>query len=97
MESGQSKITPITIQPRNVFGLQTKVRGNIHFTTKQEVIYPVAGVLAFHDYTTNKQKFLRFPENCQPEIIVMSPNRKMLAIAERNAEFVTNNILYYSS
>lgn len=75
---------PIQIEPRNVFGLRTNVVGNIHFTQKQEVIYPVAGVLAIHDYTTNKQKFLRFPEISQPEIIVLSPNRKFLAIAERS-------------
>lgn len=59
-EQQLSNTAPIAIQPKNVFGIQTTVRGNIHFTTKQEVIYPVAGVLAFQDYTINKQKFLRY-------------------------------------
>lgn len=60
MDEGQSsKSIPIAIQPRYVYGLQTSVRGNIHFTSKQEVIYPVAGVLAIQDFATNKQKFLR--------------------------------------
>lgn len=61
MEEGSSaKSAPaISIQPRYVYGLQTNARGNIHFTLKQEVIYPVAGVLAFQDFVTNKQTFLR--------------------------------------
>lgn len=72
----------ITIQPRNVFGLRSDVLGNINFTTKQEVIYPVAGVLAIHDYRTGKQKFLRFAERSRPQIICMSPNKKLLAVGE---------------
>lgn len=60
MEDNSAQIIPISIQPKNVFGLRTDVIGNIHFTAKQEVIYPVEGVLAFHDYVTNKQKFLRW-------------------------------------
>ena len=50
---------PISLVPKQVFGLRTDIVGNIHFTLKQEIIYPVAGVLAIHDYVTNKQKFLR--------------------------------------
>ena len=79
---------PISLQPKMVFGLRTDIKGNIHFTTKSEVIYPVAGVIAIHDYSTNKQKFLRLTEKLCPTIIAMSPNRKMLAIAERHE--VTN-------
>ncbi|XP_058125091.1 cilia- and flagella-associated protein 57 [Anopheles ziemanni] len=73
----------ISIVPKNAYGLRTDILGNVHFTLKQEIIYPVAGVLAIHDYTTNKQKFLRFPQNCHPERIVISPNRKFIAVAER--------------
>lgn len=72
----------VNILPRNVFGLRSDIVGNIQFTTKQEVIYPVAGVLSIHDYRTNKQKFLRFVENSRPEIISLSPNKKLLAVAE---------------
>ncbi|XP_053692096.1 cilia- and flagella-associated protein 57 [Sabethes cyaneus] len=76
----------ISIVPRNVFGLRTDIFGNVHFTTKQEIIYPVAGVLAIHDFTTNKQKFLRFPENYHPERIVISPDRKYIAVSEKSAD-----------
>lgn len=73
---------PISIQPRNVFGLRSDVLGNINFTAKQEVIYPVAGVMAIHDYRMGKQKFLRFAERSRPQIISMSPNKKLLAVGE---------------
>lgn len=46
----------------------------------------MAGVLAIHDFSTNKQKFLRFPENYYPERIVISPDRKFIAVAERSAD-----------
>ncbi|XP_058814914.1 cilia- and flagella-associated protein 57 [Topomyia yanbarensis] len=82
----EARTKAISIVPKNVFGLRTDILGNVHFTVKQEIIYPVAGVLAIHDYTTNKQKFLRFPENYRPERIVISPDRKFIAVSERNAE-----------
>lgn len=56
----ESRSKPISIEPKNVFGLRTDILGNVHFTVKQEIIYPVAGVLAIHNFSTNKQKFLRF-------------------------------------
>lgn len=74
----------ISIQPKTVYGLRSDVKGNIHFTAKHEVIYPVSGVIAVHDYSTNKQKFLRLAENNVATIIAISPNRKSLAISERN-------------
>ncbi|XP_035778469.1 cilia- and flagella-associated protein 57-like [Anopheles albimanus] len=73
----------ISIVPKNAYGLRTDIMGNVHFTLKQEIIYPVAGVLAFHDFVSYKQKFLRFPQNSHPERIVISPNRKFIAVAER--------------
>lgn len=73
----------VSLLPRNVFGLRADVRGNIHFTAKQEVIYPVAEVLSIHDYRTNKQKFLRLAERSRAEVLCMSPNKKFMAVAER--------------
>uniref|UniRef100_A0A182NUB5 WD_REPEATS_REGION domain-containing protein n=1 Tax=Anopheles dirus TaxID=7168 RepID=A0A182NUB5_9DIPT len=78
-----SRSKQISIVPKNAYGLRTDIQGNVHFTLKQEIIYPVAGVLALHDFTTNKQKFLRFPQNCHPERIVLSPNRKFIAVVEK--------------
>lgn len=79
----EQQLKTISIQPRNVFGLRVDVKGNVNFTAKQEVLYPVAGVLSIHDFKTNKQKFLRFEDNSQPEIVSMSPNRKYFAVSER--------------
>lgn len=83
-QTGSVAVSSVSIQPKYVFGLRSNVVGNIHFSLKGEVIYPVAGVIAIHDYTTNKQKFLRLIEHHVPKIITISPNRKMLAIAEWN-------------
>lgn len=83
MSGKRTSMGTISIAPKNVFGIRSNVKGNINFTLKEEVIYPVAGVLSIHDYKTNKQKFLRFAENSVPEIIALSPNRKMIGVAER--------------
>lgn len=77
----------ISISPRNVFGIRVDVKGNINYTTKEEVMYPVAGVLSIHDFKTGDQKFLRFADHSQPEIIAMSPNRKLFAVAERHEKY----------
>uniref|UniRef100_A0A1Q3G5C9 Putative golgin subfamily protein n=1 Tax=Culex tarsalis TaxID=7177 RepID=A0A1Q3G5C9_CULTA len=82
----ESRSKQISIEPKNVFGLRTDILGNVHFTVKQEIIYPVAGVLAIHNFSTNKQKFLRFPENYHPERIVISPDRKFIAVSEKSAD-----------
>lgn len=81
---GAVTVSSVSIQPKFVYGLRSNVVGNIHFTLKGEVIYPVAGVIAIHNYTTQKQKFLRLVEHHVPQIIAISPNRKILAIAEWN-------------
>ncbi|KAG5674864.1 hypothetical protein PVAND_004809 [Polypedilum vanderplanki] len=75
----------VGLQPKRLFGLRNDVLGNIHFTmTKYEIIYPAANVIVIQNFVTNEQKFLRLPENINPEIIVISPNRKLIAIAELN-------------
>lgn len=83
-DESSSSAKPVSILPNVVFGLRTDIKGNIHFTAKNEVIYPVSGVIAIHDYVNKKQKFLRLAEKMCPTIISMSPNRKMLAISEWN-------------
>lgn len=75
---------PITIQPKLVYGLRSDIKGNIHFLENQEVIYPVAGVIAIHDFKLHKQTFLRLAVNHVPKVIAISPNRKLLAISEWN-------------
>lgn len=77
-------VPPIAVQPKFVYGLRSDIKGNIHFLDNQEVIYPVAGVIAIHDYKIQKQTFLRLAENHIPTVIAISPNRKQLAISEWN-------------
>ncbi|XP_061387739.1 cilia- and flagella-associated protein 57 [Musca vetustissima] len=76
-------INTVGLRPKHIYGLRTNVVGNIHFNLQQEVIYPVEGVLAFHDFVENKQRFLRLPEDTIPLIIQISPHRKLLAILEK--------------
>lgn len=76
----------VGIQPKRVFGLRIDVAGNVQFTSGQELVYPAAGVLVVQNYITNEQKYLRFAENIKPEMIVISPNRKLLAVAELNLQ-----------
>lgn len=79
----KNSVLPVSIQPKNVFGIRSDVKGNVHFTVKQEVLYPVGAILAVHDYETDKQKFLRFNENSVPLVIAMSSNKKFIAVAEK--------------
>lgn len=76
----------ITIKPKRAYGIRTEISGNIHFMSKDEILYPLAGVLCIEEYETFKQKFLRFPDNSQLENIVLSPSRKYMAIAEKNGD-----------
>ncbi|KAM7345854.1 testes of unusual size isoform 1-T1 [Cochliomyia hominivorax] len=86
------KINTVNLRPKHIYGLRTDILGNIHFNLQQEVIYPVEGVLAFHDFVVNKQRFLRLPEDTVPLIIQISPHRKMLAILEQTKGIKTISI-----
>lgn len=88
MEEETSKSLPIRIQPKMVFGLRI-CPGNIQFTNDDEVIYTAAAVVVIHDYKTNKQKFLRFPDNVEISFMIISPNRKLLGLAETTKEKTT--------
>lgn len=74
--------TAVGLQPKFVYGLRADVKGNIHFLENQSIVYPVAGVIAIHDYKNHKQTFLRLAENHDPTVIAISPNRRLLAISE---------------
>lgn len=85
-EAGTGANAAVAIRPRIIYGIRTDVMGNIQFNLNKEVMYPMEGVLAFHDYVTNKQRFLRFPEDTQPEVIVLSLHRKLMAVMERHVK-----------
>lgn len=54
-----ASINAVSLRPKRIYGLRNDVLGNVHFNLQQEVIYPVEGVIAFHDFVQNKQRFLR--------------------------------------
>ncbi|XP_055839134.1 cilia- and flagella-associated protein 57-like [Episyrphus balteatus] len=85
MDESAKSILPVTIEPKHVYGIRSEVIGNIHFNLNQEVIYPVEGVLAFHDYVNNKQRFLRLPTNTTPTIIALNSTKILMAIVEINS------------
>lgn len=75
-------IAPVSLQPKFVYGLRSDIKGNVHFLESQEIVYPVAGVIAIHDSKNHKQKFLRLSNKSVPTVIAISPNRKTIAISE---------------
>ncbi|XP_017782730.1 PREDICTED: cilia- and flagella-associated protein 57 [Nicrophorus vespilloides] len=71
------------LQPRLLLGLQTRVRGNAHYISDEEVVYPVGGVLCVHNINQKKQKFIKMPEKgANISIIAVSQNRKFVAVCE---------------
>lgn len=74
----------IGLRPKQILGLRSDVAGNVHFSSGQEIIYPAAGVLVIQNIVSGKQKYLRFPENFDPEVIATSPDQKLLAVSEVN-------------
>ncbi|XP_055839283.1 cilia- and flagella-associated protein 57-like [Episyrphus balteatus] len=96
MDETVSTVVPVSITPKNVYGLRNEVDGNIQFSFNDEVIYPVESVLVFHDFKTNKQRFLRFPENTVPSVISINPSRRLLAVVEITTfkEKTTNISIY---
>ncbi|XP_023305499.2 cilia- and flagella-associated protein 57 [Lucilia cuprina] len=87
-----SSINVVSLRPKHIYGLRTDILGNIHFNLQQEVIYPVEGVIAFHDFVQNKQRFLRLPEDTTSLIVQISPHRRMLAILEQSKGLKTISI-----
>lgn len=51
------------LQPRLVTGLETAVKGNIHFLSDDEVVYPVGSVVVVHNFHVKKQKFIKLSNN----------------------------------
>lgn len=92
----ESSHSPLSIQPKFVFGLQLSIKGNVHFTAKNEVIYPVAGVIAIHDFESAKQKFLRLSDGHGIDIIAVSPNKKLLAVSVCEAKSNKHSIEIFS-
>ncbi|XP_046661792.1 cilia- and flagella-associated protein 57 [Homalodisca vitripennis] len=71
------------LQPRVFWGLTTSIKGNINFVTDLDVLYPAGGALIFHNYVQQTQAHIKLPEPQKVlNIIIVSPNKKIIAIAE---------------
>lgn len=67
--------TPV-LQPKIILGLRTGPKGNAQFIGEDEVVYPVGGVLAVHNYIMHRQKFIKLPERgANVTSITVSPNK----------------------
>ena len=50
------------LQPRLMVGLETNIKGNVHYLSDDEVVYPVGSVNAVHNFHVKKQKFIKLSE-----------------------------------
>lgn len=65
-----------SLQPKLILGLRTKVKGNAQFITEDDVVYPVGGVLAVHNFNLNRQKFIKLSERGNNVTsVTVSPNK----------------------
>lgn len=64
------------LQPKLLLGLRSGIKGNAQFISDEEIVYPVGGVLAIHNYNLRKQKFIKLPERGgNVTSITVSPNK----------------------
>ncbi|CAG9863767.1 unnamed protein product [Phyllotreta striolata] len=74
-----------TLQPHMLLGLEKKVKGNIHFLSDDEVVYPVGSLVAVHNIPNKKQSYIKLADRGKNLVqINVSPNRKVIAISERS-------------
>ncbi|CAG9770074.1 unnamed protein product [Ceutorhynchus assimilis] len=78
---------PILV-PRLIGGLETNVKGNIHFLSDDEVVYPVGSVVAIHNYHEKKQKFIKLSEKGKNLThVAVSPDKKLIAVVETTDKY----------
>ncbi|GBG61790.1 hypothetical protein CBR_g23749 [Chara braunii] len=73
-----------SLVPKYVFGLQGSVRDNIHFIDETSVVYPAGHNTVLYHIEQRTQKFI--PGTADTDgisAIALSPNRKVVAVAER--------------
>ncbi|XP_054279032.1 cilia- and flagella-associated protein 57-like [Macrosteles quadrilineatus] len=71
------------LAPRIFWGLTTSIKGNINYVSDLDVLYPAGGVLVIHNYVQMTQFYIKLPEPQKVlNIICVSPNKKIIAIAE---------------
>ncbi|XP_066249993.1 cilia- and flagella-associated protein 57 [Euwallacea similis] len=71
------------LEPRLIAGLETSIKGNIHFLSDDEVVYPVGSVVAVHNLKVKKQKYIKLSEKGKNLThVAVSPDKKLIAIVE---------------
>ncbi|XP_057670540.1 cilia- and flagella-associated protein 57 [Diorhabda carinulata] len=81
------------LQPQLLVGLETKIRGNVHFLSDDEVVYPVGCVVTVHNTSLKKQKFIKLADKGKNLThLLVSPNKKLIAIAETTDKLPVINL-----
>ncbi|KAL1129600.1 hypothetical protein AAG570_012545 [Ranatra chinensis] len=66
-----------------LFGINPLIKGNVHFIKEDLIIYPAGQTFTVNDLTKKTQTHIAIPWSKKTiNLIVMSPNRKYLAVAE---------------
>ncbi|XP_047106932.1 cilia- and flagella-associated protein 57-like [Schistocerca piceifrons] len=73
--------------PHLILGLKTGVKGNAQYIKGNNVLYPVGGVLALHNFKEKEQSYIRLEENEKAlTMIHVSMDRTMAAIVYQTDE-----------
>lgn len=64
------------LKPSLFLGLDKNIRNNVHFLTDNEVVYPVGSVIAVHDFSVKRQKFIKLSDKGKNLThLAVSPNK----------------------
>eukprot|EP00879_Flechtneria_rotunda_P032363 GHRR01035557.1.p4 GENE.GHRR01035557.1~~GHRR01035557.1.p4 ORF type:complete len:116 (+),score=37.88 GHRR01035557.1:1034-1381(+) len=75
---------PPGLVPRLAFGFRSTVRDNLHYADDGSYVYPVGHNVAIVSTDSKSHKFVPgSPEYEGITAIMMSPNKKLLAVAEK--------------
>ena len=71
-------------QPRHIFGLRSSIAGNIAFHDEQTIVYPSGANCILYNTDAKNQRFIPGSEKSGGmTAMVVSPNRRYIAIAEK--------------
>lgn len=72
----EAKVNIPGLQPRIFWGLTNGVKGNIHYLSDHDILYPAGGVLVVHNYVQKSQNYIKLLEPQKTfNIITVSPNK----------------------
>uniref|UniRef100_A0A0B7A6G0 Cilia- and flagella-associated protein 57 n=1 Tax=Arion vulgaris TaxID=1028688 RepID=A0A0B7A6G0_9EUPU len=72
------------VQARHIFGLKSKVSGNICYHDEQTIVYPAGSNCILYNIDQKSQKFIPGTDKSEGmTALAVSPNRRYMAIAEK--------------